>query len=165
MIDIHNAQSLENLRQLSSLLNWLDYDENMYLYFQHERTKKGAQLSSRQAPATQFEPRVSSWAFTPSDFADLDDPRSVGMALTRLLRSDLIQRIRRGVYCIPTDHPVVGRVAAGTDAITQAIARRDALKLLPSGATAANNLGLSTPGACKSCLWYRRSLACCADSR
>jgi hypothetical protein len=48
------------------------------------------------------------------------------------------------VYEIPIKHPLLGRVGAGADAITKAIARRDALKLLPSGATAANDLGLST---------------------
>lgn len=84
------------------------------------------------------------WAFTPSDFADLGDPRSVGMLLTRLTRQGTIRRVRRGLYDIPRLHPVLGIVGASTDAIAQAIARRDALKLLPSGAHAANALGLST---------------------
>lgn len=84
------------------------------------------------------------WAFTPSDFADLGDPRSVGMVLTRLSRKGTIRRIQRGVYEIPRQHPVIGTLAAGADSVAQAIARRDALKLLPSGAHAANALGLST---------------------
>jgi hypothetical protein len=44
---------------------------------------------------------------------------------------------------------LLGRVGAGPDAITDAIVRRDALKLLPSGAHAANALGLSTQVAAK----------------
>ena len=86
----------------------------------------------------------ASWAFTPSDFADLGDPRSVGMVLTRLHRADKIRRIHRGIYDVLHDHPVLGRVGTGADAVAQAIARRDGLKLLPSGAHAANALGLST---------------------
>ena len=84
------------------------------------------------------------WAFTPSDFADLGDPRAIGMALTRLSRKGTIRRSQRGVYEIPRQHPLIGTVGAGADSVAQAIARRDALKLLPSGAHAANVLGLST---------------------
>ena len=91
----------------------------------------------------------ASWAFTPSDFADLGDPRSVGMILTRFGRKGGIRRVQRGVYEIPRQHPLLGTVGAGTEAITKAIARRDGLKLLPSGAHAANALGLSTQVAAK----------------
>jgi hypothetical protein len=84
------------------------------------------------------------WAFTPSDFADLGDPRSIGMVLTRLSRKGTIRRVQRGVYEVPGQHPIIGIVGAGADTVAQAIARRDALKLLPSGAQAANVLGLST---------------------
>lgn len=84
------------------------------------------------------------WAFTPSDFANAGDPRSIGMALTRFARRGVIRRVQRGVYEIPHTHPLLGTVGAGADAVAQAIARRDALKLLPSGAYAANALGLST---------------------
>lgn len=86
----------------------------------------------------------ASWAFTPSDFADIGDPRAIGMVLTRLLRKGTIRRVRRGVYETPRQHPILGIVGAGTDAVAQAIARRDALKFLPSGAHAANAIGLTT---------------------
>ena len=84
------------------------------------------------------------WAFTPSDFADLGDPRSVGMILTRLVRRNRVVRIRRGIYGVPQTNPVLGRIDPSPDAVMTAIARRDALKLLPSGASAANELHLST---------------------
>ena len=83
-------------------------------------------------------------AFTPSDFADLGDPRSVGVVLSRLVAKGSIRRVRRGVYEVPSSHPLLGTVGAGPQAVTDAIVRRDALKLLPSGAHAANMLGLST---------------------
>ena len=92
----------------------------------------------------------SDWAFTPSDLADLGDPRSVGKVLTRLIQAGTVRRVRRGVYEIPREHPLIGTVGAGADAVVAAIARRDGLKLLTSGAHAANLLGLSTQVAAKS---------------
>ncbi len=92
----------------------------------------------------------SDWAFTPSDLADLGDPRSVGKVLTRLIQVGTIRRVRRGVYEIPREHPLIGTIGADADAVVAAIARRDGLKLLTSGAHAANLLGLSTQVAAKS---------------
>jgi hypothetical protein len=86
----------------------------------------------------------SGWAFTPADFSDLGDPRSVGMVLSRLSKSGKVRRVRRGIYEIPHEHPIVGTVGATTEAIATAIARRDGLILSSSGAEAANDLGLST---------------------
>lgn len=92
----------------------------------------------------------SDWAFTPGDMADLGEPRSVGKVLTRLVRAGTIRRVRRGIYEVPHEHPLIGTVGAGADAVVAAIARRDGLKLLTSGAHAANLLGLSTQVAAKS---------------
>ncbi len=84
------------------------------------------------------------WAFTPNDFSDLGDDRSIGMALTRLQRSGKIRRISHGLYDQPQAHPLLGQVGASTDAVVDAIARKRNLRLLPSTALAANQLGLST---------------------
>lgn len=84
------------------------------------------------------------WAFTPHDFADLDDPRVVGMALTRLMRDGKIRRVARGIYDCPQDHPLLGQAGATTDAVVAAVARNKNLRLLPSTAVAANQLGVST---------------------
>jgi len=84
------------------------------------------------------------WAFTPSDFADFGDPRSVGKTLTRLVRAGTIRRVRRGVYEVPHENAIIGTVGASTDAVVAALVRRDGLKLLTPGAHAANRLGLST---------------------
>ena len=84
------------------------------------------------------------WAFTPHDFADLGDPRSVGMALTRLVRDGKIRRIGRGIYDSPQAHPVLGQTGATSDAVVSAVARNKNLRVLPSKAVAANRLGLNT---------------------
>jgi hypothetical protein len=84
------------------------------------------------------------WAFTPHDFADIGDSRSIGMALTRLVREGRIRRIDHGLYDTPHDHPLLGQVGAGVEAIVSAIARKKNLRVLPSSAVAANQLGLTT---------------------
>lgn len=98
-----------------------------------------------------IEPKVRSiifghgvgWVFTPKDFAALGDPRSIGMALTRLSRKGTIRQLTRGLYDYPIDHATLGRIAPSADAIAKALAARDAARLQPAGAYAANILGLS----------------------
>ena len=84
------------------------------------------------------------WAFTPHDFADMGDPRSIGMALTRLVRDGKIRRVGRGLYDCPHAHPILGQTGASSDAVVSAVARNKNLRVLPSKAVAANRLGLNT---------------------
>jgi hypothetical protein len=84
------------------------------------------------------------WAFTPHDFADLGDPRTVGMTLTRLVRDGTIRRLGRGIYDRPQDHPLLGKAGATSDSVVAAVARKKNLRILPSAAVAANKLGVST---------------------
>lgn len=84
------------------------------------------------------------WAFTPHDFADQGDPRSIGMALTRLVRDGKIRRIARGLYDSPHPHPILGQAGATSESVIAAVARGRHLRLLPSPQVAANQLGLST---------------------
>jgi hypothetical protein len=81
--------------------------------------------------------------FTPSDFLDLGSPHTVGMALNRMLRAGGIRRLARGLYDRPKLHPKLGPLAPTPDAIAQAIARRDGIRVQPAGAAAANLLRLS----------------------
>ena len=66
------------------------------------------------------------------------------MVLTRLVRDGKIRRIARGIYDCPHDHPLLGQTGATSDAVVSAVARKKNLRLLPSSAVAANQLGLST---------------------
>jgi hypothetical protein len=65
------------------------------------------------------------------------------MALTRLTRKGVIRQLARGLYDFPIDHPSLGRIAPSADAVAKALAARDAVRLQPAGAYAANMLGLS----------------------
>jgi hypothetical protein len=81
--------------------------------------------------------------FTPADFADLGSPYAVGMTLARLVRAGQLRRIRRGLYDLPRRHPSLGSLSPDADSIARSLAARDRIKLQPTGAYAANLLGLS----------------------
>jgi hypothetical protein len=81
--------------------------------------------------------------FTPFDFLDLGSPHSVGMALTRMMRSGRLRRLARGLYDVPRTHPLLGDLIPTADELARALARRDGATVQPAGGMAANLLGLS----------------------
>jgi hypothetical protein len=83
------------------------------------------------------------WVFTPRDFLDLGSRPAVSSALKRQTDSGRIRQLARGLYDYPRDHPQLGLLAPDTAAIARALSGRDAARLQPSGAYAANLLGLS----------------------
>lgn len=60
-----------------------------------------------------------------------------------LSRKGIIRQLARGLYEYPIDHPSFGRIPPSADAVAKALAKRDASRLQPTGAYAANILGLS----------------------
>ena len=83
------------------------------------------------------------WVFTPGHFARLGDPRVVGVALTHLTRKGVIRRLSQGLYDYPVQHPKLGLLSPAPEKVAKVLADRDAARLQPSGAYAANLLGLS----------------------
>ncbi|MDO8662516.1 MAG: DUF6088 family protein [Candidatus Omnitrophota bacterium] len=83
------------------------------------------------------------WVFAPSHFHDIGNRAAVDQALSRLVRSGDIRRLARGLYDYPRKHPDFGDLPPSVDRITAALAEKDNLKIQPSGAYAANLLGLS----------------------
>ena len=81
--------------------------------------------------------------FSPADFAELGTPYAIGMALARLVRGGDVRRVSRGLYDVPRRHPALGVLSPDMDAVARTLAARDAIKLQPTGAYAANLLGLS----------------------
>jgi len=79
--------------------------------------------------------------FSPASFLDLGSRRAVDVALHRMVRKGIIRRIGRGLYDYPRSDPMP--LSPSIDAIAGALARRDHLRLQPSGAYAANLLRLS----------------------
>jgi hypothetical protein len=81
--------------------------------------------------------------FTPADFLDLGTPHAVGMALSRMVRASALRRVARGLYDVPRSHPLLGELSPSTDAVVQAVARRDGVVVQPLDVEATNLLGLS----------------------
>ena len=82
--------------------------------------------------------------WTPPDFAQLGSRDVIDKTLQRLVASGTLRRIDRGLYDLPTVNLLTQQVTAPDyRAIVDAIARRDQLRLLVDGMTAANDLGLT----------------------
>jgi hypothetical protein len=84
------------------------------------------------------------WVFTPAHFSDLGSRNAVASALKRHCQSGPIRQLARGLYDYPQTDPKLGILTPSPDAVAKALASRDAVRLQPSGAYAANLLGLST---------------------
>jgi len=84
------------------------------------------------------------WVFTPDHFRDLGSRDAVASALKRCKQSDKIRQLDRGLYDYPRTDDLLGVLLPATDDIAKALTDRDAMRLQPSGAYAANLLGLST---------------------
>jgi hypothetical protein len=83
--------------------------------------------------------------FTSKDFLDLGSRDAVDQALSRLARAGEIQRLGRGLYHFPRVNARLGiPLGPDTDEIAEALARQTGSRIAPSGAVAANRLGLST---------------------
>jgi hypothetical protein len=87
--------------------------------------------------------RGPGWVFTPAHMADLGTRNAVASALKRFKAAGTIRQLARGLYDNPVQDSVLGTVAPSADAIARALTVRDAIRLQPSGAYAANVLGLS----------------------
>jgi hypothetical protein len=81
--------------------------------------------------------------FVPSDFLDLGSRRAVDLALHRMVKDGTLRRLARGLYDYPNTHPELGVLLPSIDSIAKALAGKDRLRLQPTGAYAANLLGLS----------------------
>jgi hypothetical protein len=84
------------------------------------------------------------WVFTTVHFSDLGSRDAVASALKRYLHSGIIRQLARGLYDYPRADPELGILTPSPYAVAKALVGRDAVRLQPSGAYAANLLGLST---------------------
>ena len=84
------------------------------------------------------------WVFTPDHFKALGSRDAIASALKRHKQAGLIRQLARGLYDYPKIDKQLGCLQPSNDNIARALAGRDATRLQPSGAYAANLLGLST---------------------
>jgi len=78
------------------------------------------------------------------DFISFGTAKAVAKALERMVEANEISRVARGIYSRLEIDPILGPVKPSTEAIAQAIAKRDKARIVPTGVLALNALGLST---------------------
>lgn len=82
------------------------------------------------------------WVFVPNDFLDIGSRAAIDQVLSRFAKSGLVRRLDRGVYDYPKQSKRLGTLSPDVNDVANAVA--DRRQVSPSGATAANQLGLST---------------------
>lgn len=83
--------------------------------------------------------------YTNKDFLDLASRNAVDQALARMVARGTLRRLGRGLYDFPrTNKRLRMQVAPDPDRVADALARSVGARVVPSGATAANRLGLTT---------------------
>ena len=80
----------------------------------------------------------------PDDFLDLGSSVSIRKALQILVSKNYIERISQGIYVRPKISELVGEILPTAEDIAKAIAKRDKIRIIPTGALALNALRLST---------------------
>ncbi|SDU13654.1 hypothetical protein SAMN05216296_1981 [Pseudomonas pohangensis] len=79
--------------------------------------------------------------FTPDEFLSLGTRAAVDQTLSRLIQTQQIMRVARGIYCLPVDGRI-GRYGSSEKKVVDLIAKGETLQV--HGARAANIMGLST---------------------
>lgn len=79
-----------------------------------------------------------------SDLTELGNYEAVRKSLQRLTKDESIERIAKGIYFLPKKHERLGIIYPHAEQIAKAIAKRDKARIIATGSTALNLLGLST---------------------
>ena len=78
------------------------------------------------------------------EFEPLGNSGAVNTAIHRAEKKGLIKRLVRGVFAKPKDSSLVGEVLPSVEEVAIAMAKRDRARILPTGAYAMYQLGLTT---------------------
>lgn len=83
--------------------------------------------------------------FVYRDFDALGNATAVRVAMHRLVKKGVLQRIIPGLFVKPTTSKLLNKtISPNLDKVAHAIARKDKAKITPTGVFALNTLGLST---------------------
>ena len=80
----------------------------------------------------------------PTDFSDLGSSEAVRIALFRLEKEGVINRVAQGIYVRPKISKLIGVLVPSAEEVAEAITKRDRIRTIPTGNYALNALGLST---------------------
>lgn len=101
-------------------------------------------MSVMQAIRNEVERLPEGQPFATARMLTLGPRAAVDQALARLAKEGVITRVRRGVYARPKSSRLVGTVPPAPEAVIAAIAEVTGETVIPHGAEAARQLGLTT---------------------
>lgn len=78
-----------------------------------------------------------------SDFAEFGTAENVKKVLLRLEKKQLLVRLAHGIYLYPKIDKELGILYPSTESIAEAIAKRDKIRIIPTGIYALQQLGIS----------------------
>lgn len=105
---------------------------------------RGLGLDLRTAILDRISAQSSTGVWTPVDFLDLGSREAVDQVLHRLTASKDLRRIARGLYDKPGTNRLTGKPTyPDYQHVVDALARRDQVRMVVDGITAANDLGLT----------------------
>ena len=105
---------------------------------------RGLGLDLRTAILDRISAQSSTGVWTPVDFLDLGSREAVDQVLHRLTVSNDLRRIARGLYDKPGTNRLTGKPTyPDYQHVVDALARRDQVRMVVDGITAANDLGLT----------------------
>lgn len=82
--------------------------------------------------------------FQVSDFKDLGTSTAIRKALSRLVEQEVLVRMGQGIYVIPIQDKVFGKVLPSMEELAMTLAKKEHVKIMPTGQYALNKVGLST---------------------
>ena len=112
------------------------------MHFSDESMKKHAD-SIDAAILDRIQSGPQSHVWTPADFLDLGPRAAVDKALSRNSQVGILRRAGRGLYHLPRRHPIMGSIGPSYDGWQDLLRRKSNGDIFPTGAHAANALGLS----------------------
>ena len=80
----------------------------------------------------------------PEDLYHLGSAEAIRVALHRLEKDNIINRVAHGIYVRPKISKLIGPLTPSAEEVAEAIAKRDRIRTVPTGSYALNALGLST---------------------
>lgn len=82
--------------------------------------------------------------FLPSDFKDIGTSTAIRKALSRLVEQKVLLRMGQGIYVTAIYDKVFGEVLPSMEEIAGSLAKKEHVKIMPTGQYALNKIGLST---------------------
>lgn len=80
----------------------------------------------------------------PTDYRGYGTEAAIKKALSRLVKEGKVRRLSHGIYYIPKTDPILGELKPAAEDVAQMIAKKEKIKIRPTGTYALNKLGLTT---------------------